>query len=80
MNKLIEIQDMIYNQIKRLDNDDLMKTDLKSELSRGNIISNNAATYLKAVNTGLSIKNTATRTGQNLHALQKELGIVANED
>lgn len=80
MNKLVEVQDMVFNQMKRLDNDDLMKKNAKSELSRGNILSNNASTYLKAVNTGLSIKNTATRTGQNLHSLQKELGIIADED
>lgn len=80
MNKLIEVQDMIFKQMKRLDNDDLMKDNAKSEISRGNILSNNAATYLKAVNTGLNINNTATRTRQSLHSLQKELGIIDDED
>lgn len=80
MNKLIKVQEIVFNQLNRLDNDNLMKTDLKNELNRGNIISNNAATYLKAVNTGLSISNTAKRTGQSLRELQKELGIVVDED
>lgn len=80
MNKLIEVQDMIFKQMKRLDNDDFMKDNAKSEISRGNILSNNASTYLKAVNTGLNINNTATRTRQSLHSLQKELGIIDDED
>lgn len=80
MNKLIEVQEIVFNQLNRLDDDALMKTDLKNELNRGNIISNNASTYLKAVNTGLNISNTAKRTGQSLRELQKELGIVVDED
>lgn len=80
MNKIIEVQDIVFRELTRLN--DLKEKDLsskvgKTEMARSNYISNNAQTFIKAVSLNIKINEMATRTHSNVNELRKELGVVA---
>jgi hypothetical protein len=74
-NKIVEIQDTIFRQIKRLDDKDIMSTDDAKEIARANALTNASATYIKALNAQLAILNAAEKTGKTYKALKEELGL-----
>lgn len=74
-NKIIEIQEMLMREMKRLDCDDLMKENGNNEIARSNALSNSATTYIKAINTSLRIIDTAEKNNQTQESLTKELGL-----
>ena len=74
-NQIIDFQEMLFRQAKRLDNDTLMATDGKDEIARANSLTNTSIAYIKAVNTQMSIMNSAQRLGKEETALMKELGV-----
>lgn len=76
MNKLIDIQEVVFNQLKRLDDDELMEYKSKEEIERANVISNNAQTYIKAVNIDLKIMEYANKTDLKVKYLYNELGLL----
>lgn len=78
-NKLIDIGEIIYNQIKRLDNDSLMEVDGKQEIARANAITNSSTAFIKSVNVQLAIKSSAYYADQTVEALQAELGLIAED-
>lgn len=82
MNKIIEVQDIVFHELTRLNN--LTKSDLASkvgqnEMARSNYISNNAQTFIKAVSLNIKVNEMATRTHTNVNELRKELGVVQEE-
>lgn len=77
-NKVIEIQETILRQIKRLDDDALMADSGKEEIARSNALTNASAAFIKAVNVQLAVMNAANRSGITVKSLQNELG-VSNE-
>ncbi len=72
-NKLIEIQEMLMREMKRLDDDNL--PDIAEEVARGNAISQNATAFIKTVNVGFRIIETTEKLGISENALQNKLGI-----
>ena len=74
-NQIINMQEMLMRQMERLDDNELMKKDGVIEIARSNALSNNATTYLKAVNTSLRIIETAKKSEVTSYSLTKSLGI-----
>ena len=75
-NKLITIQEMLMAEMKRLSEEEVDS----NEISRSNALSNSAITYIKTINLGLRIKETAQRNGVTVKALKEELGLDEKEN
>lgn len=75
-NNLIEMQEMLFNQMKRLDVLDYkIGGDKTEEISRANALSNTAVTFLKSVNVGLRVIETSKKYDVTKDKLGKDLGI-----
>ena len=61
MNKLIKIQDILFDEIEKLNtiNDEYV---LENEMQKSNAISKGATAFIKSVNTSLKIKEMAVDT------------------
>lgn len=70
-NKLIKIQELLMKEMERLGNGEINA----NEVARSNALSNNALTFIKSVNLGLRIKETATKMRVAESSLTKELGV-----
>lgn len=75
VDKIVEIQNTIFKQINRLDDDKLMNIDGKNEIARANALTNASASFIKAVNLQLSIINAADKLNEQTDDLKRELGI-----
>ena len=76
-NKLIRVQEIIFDELNRLSNDEIMKSGFgKREIERSNVISNNAQTFLKLVNANLKIREVAKRNGTQYQKLMEELNLI----
>lgn len=78
-NKIIDIQEIVYKQLKRLDDNANMQEKGAEEIARSNVISNNAQTFIKAVNIQLKIMDMAKRQDVQTKSLTKELGLLEDE-
>jgi hypothetical protein len=78
-NKLIEIQEIVFNQLKRLDDNDTMRVIGAEEIARSNVISNNAQTFIKSINMQLKIMEYADRNKKQVKAITKDLGLLKDE-
>lgn len=78
-NKLIEIQEIVFNQLKRLDDNDTMRVIGAEEIARSNVISNNAQTFIKSVNMQLKIMEYADRNKKQVKSITKDLGLLKDE-
>ena len=76
--KISKVQDAIFKQIERLDDNDNMKKNSKEELKRANAINSSAVAYVKSVGLQLSIVNTSAKLGVDIDDLTDALG-VSNE-
>lgn len=74
-NKLITIQEMLMREMGRLDDNNYMQQVGVSEIARSNALTNNALTYIKAVNVQLRIKEVATKFEQTEDSIKKEIGL-----
>lgn len=74
-NKIIEVQEIVFNQLKRLDNNEEMEIKSKEEIERANVISNNAQTFIKALNMQLSIMQYADKTENKVSYMYNKLGL-----
>lgn len=74
-NKMIEIQEIVYRQLQRLDDNELMATKCADEIARSNVISNNAQTYIKAVNMQLRVLEFARKNDYSAKSITKKIGI-----
>ena len=80
-NKIIRVQEIVFDQLNRLGDEDLMKSGMgKREIERSNVISNNAQTFIKVVGLSLKIKEMAKRNQTQEKALLKELDIIEEEN
>lgn len=75
-NNLIKMQEMLMRQMERLDDNELMKSDPQTEISRGNALSQSACTFLKSINVGIRIIEVANKYETQKDKLTKELGVV----
>lgn len=74
-NKLIDVQDMLYVEMKRLSDEDMDARDLYNEINRATSLYNTSTNVIKAINTNLTIMNTAKRLEVKKESLMKELGL-----
>lgn len=74
-NKMIEIQEIVYRQLQRLDNEKIMQERCAEEIARSNVISNNAQTYIKAVNMQLRVLEFARKNDYSVKSITKKIGI-----
>lgn len=74
-NKIIDVQEMLMKQMKRLDNNDLMKEFGENEIARSNALTNSATTYLKTINTSLRIIETSIKNEKTTSYIVKKIGM-----
>ena len=74
-NKLIDMQDMLFTEMKRLSDENMDARDLYNEINRATSLYNTSTNIIKAINTNLTIMNTAKRLEVKKEALMKELGL-----
>lgn len=74
-NKIIDMQDMLFAEMKRLDDENMDARDLYNEINRATSLYNTSTNIIKAINTNLTIMNTARRLEIKKDALMKELGL-----
>jgi hypothetical protein len=80
-NKIIRVQEIIFDELNRLSDEDYMKSGMgKREIERSNVISNNAQTFIKVVNLSLRVKELAKRSQTQEKALLQELNIIEDEE
>ena len=72
-NVLIDIQEKLINQMNRLDNDLLMLENGKEEIMRSNALTQSAIAFVKTVNVGIRIIETAEKTKASKDKLMEEL-------
>ena len=73
-NNIIEIQELLMKQMKRLD--EAVAREVTQEIGRSGALSQNAQAYLKAVATTLRVKEMSKRNPSTELELLKETGIV----
>lgn len=79
-NKLIKIQEMLYNEMERLNDDDLMRKGLgNKEVQRSGALSQSVCAYIKSVNISLKIKEITKNNPNSEKTILKELGIIEDE-
>jgi hypothetical protein len=74
-NKLLDVQETIYRQIKRLDDDNLMADCGKDEIFRANALTNASSSFIKTINLQLAIINTAKKLDEKPEKINVKLGI-----
>lgn len=78
-NNLIKMQEILMKQIERLDDNNIMKENAQLEISRGNSIALASSTFLKTINIGLRVIESAEKYNMTKDNLSKELGITNEE-
>lgn len=78
-NKIIRIQEMLYDEMERLSDDEVIRTYAKREVSRSQALTQSAGAYIKAINTNLKIKELAKNNPKYEETLKKELGVIDEE-
>lgn len=76
-NKIIEIQDLLMKQMRRLD--EAVGKEINEEINRSGALSQNAQAYMKAVGTSLRVKELSRRNPAAEIGMLKEMGIVEEE-
>ena len=74
-NKIIDVQDMLFAEMKRLNDENMDTRDLYNEINRATSLYNTSTNFIKAINTNLTIMNTAKRLEVKKETLMKELGL-----
>lgn len=75
-NNIIQIQEYLMRELKRLDDDKYMGHNGKAEVARSNALAQSANTFIKSVNLGLRVIEVAKANEQTKDSLSKELGVV----
>ena len=73
-NEIIEIQQMLKKQMKRLD--EAVAGEVNIEINRSGALSQNAQAYLKAVGTSLRVKEMVKNNPQAEETILKEIGVL----
>lgn len=78
-NKILKIQEMLYDEMGKLSDDELMKTYAKREVSRSQALTQSAGAYIKAINTQLKVKELVNNNSEKERTLLESLGVLENE-
>lgn len=80
MNKLIEVQEIIFKEMKRLNDNKLLSTkEGKKEIERSTALYNQSTNFIKAINTNLKIMDVAKKTNKRVQDMNKLLGLETDE-
>lgn len=80
INKLIKAQDMLFNQMQRLDNNDLMNNgNGKREIMRSGAISQSACAFVKSIQTQMKILEMSGKYNVEVKNMNEFLGIKSDE-
>ena len=75
-NKIIEVQDVLFQEMKRLNKKDFLTDEnSKKELERSTAIYNQTTNFINAINTNIAIRNLARWEETKYDVLIKELGL-----
>lgn len=75
-NKIIEVQEILFQEMKRLNNENFLINDNSNkEIARSTAIYNQATGFIKAVNTNINIMNIAKREGTRVENIIEKLGL-----
>ena len=78
-NKIIEVQEMLFKEMKRLDDDKMLDfTNNKAsqqEFARATALYNMSTGFIKTLNSNLTIMNLAKRNEQKYEDLMNKLGL-----
>lgn len=77
-NNIIEIQELLMKQMKRLD--EAVGREVGTEINRSGALSQNAQAYIKAVGTQLRVKELSKRNPAAEIGILKEVGILYEEE
>lgn len=78
-NELKRVQRILLNQMGRLDDEEIMKSNGKREIMRSGAISQSASAYVKSVQTQIKVLDLSTKYGSNVEEVNKFLGIEKSE-
>lgn len=78
-NKILKIQEMLYEEMKKLSDDETMKTYAKREVSRSQALTQSAGAYIKAINTQLKVKELTNNNSDKEQKLLESLGVLEDE-
>lgn len=79
VNKLLRAQDMLYNEMKRLDDEQYMKVNGKREIMRSGALSQSVSAYIKAVGIQIRVKEMCRTNPQGQETLLEELGVISED-
>ena len=74
-NRMIEIQEIVYRQLQRLDDEKIMQERCAEEIARSNVVSNNAQTFIKSINMQLRVLEFAKKQQMSVKDLSKKIGL-----
>ena len=82
-NKIIDVQEMLFKEMKRLDDDKMIdfvnnKT-AQQEFARATALYNMSTGFIKTLNSNLTIMNLAKRNEQKYEDLMQQLGLQNEE-
>lgn len=82
-NKIIDVQDMLFREMKRLDDDIVINfsnnKESQLEFSRATQLYNMSTGFIKSLNANISIINLAKRNEVKYNDLMKDLGLIDEE-
>lgn len=75
-NKIIEVQEILFREMKRLDDDEIMKGKSATiELARSTALYNQATDFIKAVNTNIKIIEVSKKANKRVEDMINYLGL-----
>ena len=78
MNKIIDVQEMLFKQMKRLDDEAFDYSDSKEkqvEFQRATALYNMSTAFIKSLNANINIMNIAKKTETKYEKLMDKLGL-----
>ena len=77
-NKIIEVQEILFNEMKKLNSEDFYSLDNKEtqkEFQKATALYNMSTNFIKTLNTNIGIMNTAKRNEEKYESLMNKLGL-----
>lgn len=74
-NKLISIQNMLMDEMKKLSDDELMKENSSFEIDRSKALSDTAKTFINVVNTNIKLAEVSAEFSQSISSTAETFGL-----
>lgn len=78
-NKIIEVQEILFNEMKKLSSEDFYSLDNKEtqkEFQKATALYNMSTNFIKTLNTNLNVMSIAKRNEQKYEDLMNQLGLM----